>query len=417
MKALFLAMTGLMLSLALPVFAMMADLSIGEDAISFSEDLIAGSEVRIYAQVTNVGDIDVSGYVMFFQGSVPIGESQVISVRTSGVPEEVYVDFVVPSGSFNIRAEIRGTDPEDANDENNLIVTKLLTPTLDDDRDGVENDTDNCLSDENINQIDSDQDGSGNACDGDDDDDGLSDDVEEELGTKTTSKDTDGDGVEDSKDAYPLDETKSIVAPKAVIFSGPVEEQAAPSTPVGRSGSNEEVDDSDNGTDESLDIPGDAEQADDSVAEETIPSIETEIHYSTNAVFSYQRTSWNTYSFQAIAVENSGNSYRWDFGDGVTSSRSSVSHTYSKPGSYPVSYTITDASDQATTDVANLTVPFWSLENRVVQILSGLLGLLLLFGIALIVRLSRRPRPDLVINQPVVEQSEVVQEDEKFDEM
>ena len=82
-----------------PVFAFAAgaDLSIGSSNISFSDDLIAGTQVRIYSQVTNVGDEDVAGYVSFFQGSLPIGDSQVISVRSGGVPEEVYVDFVVPS--------------------------------------------------------------------------------------------------------------------------------------------------------------------------------------------------------------------------------------------------------------------------------------------------------------------------------
>ncbi len=399
----FLTLTGLgSFLIAIPVNAATVDLAIVDDAISFSDELIAGNEVRIYAQVINVGEVDVSGYVLFFQGSVPIDESQVISVRVGGVPEEVYVDFVVPSGSFNIRAEIRGTDPEDTNDENNLVVTKLLTPILDNDRDGVENDIDNCVSDENAGQDDFDEDGEGDACDEDDDDDGLSDEVEEEIGTKSTSKDSDGDGVSDPKDAYPLDETRSVVAPKTVVPKTVVPQTVLVLEPVV--------------SPEPTVFPELVEgQA--SSAEETPPSSETETHYSANAVFSYHRISWNTYSFQAIAAENSGNSYRWDFGDGVTSSRPSVSHTYSKPGSYPVSYTITDASDQATTDVANLTVPFWSLENRVVQVLSGLLGLLLLFGLALIVRLSRRSPLVVVTGQPVADQSDVVLDDEKLDEL
>ena len=43
------------------------------------------------------------------------------------------------------------------------------------DRDGVQNEYDNCLSVANSDQCDHDEDGTGDACDDDDDDDGVAD--------------------------------------------------------------------------------------------------------------------------------------------------------------------------------------------------------------------------------------------------
>ena len=104
------------------VSAQTVDLQIGVGDISFSheEPFLAGEQIRIYARAHNAGDTDVSGYISFFQGTVPIGNSQVISVRSDGAVEEVYVDYVVPSGTFNIRAEIKGTSPEDQNPDNKI---------------------------------------------------------------------------------------------------------------------------------------------------------------------------------------------------------------------------------------------------------------------------------------------------------
>ena len=192
----------------LSALAVDADLMINASDIRFKSDLVAGETVRIYGAVKNIGDLDVAGYVTFFQGTVPIGDSQVISVVAGGNPEEVYVDFVVPSGDFNIRAEIRGTDPEDMNFENNVAITGIFTPLIDDDRDGIVNDLDNCPVNANANQGDFDSDGLGDVCDDDADNDGLTNDVERELGTNPKSKDTDGDGVNDKNDVYPTDPLK-----------------------------------------------------------------------------------------------------------------------------------------------------------------------------------------------------------------
>jgi hypothetical protein len=69
--------------------------------------------------------------------------------------------------------------------------------SLDADGDGVNHDTDNCPLNANSDQLDTDGDGLGNACDPDDDNDGLTDAFELTIGTNPLLADTDGDGLSD----------------------------------------------------------------------------------------------------------------------------------------------------------------------------------------------------------------------------
>jgi hypothetical protein len=117
----------------------------------------------------------------------------------------------------------------------------------DTDGDGIENDSDNCASVANEDQLDTDSDGLGNACDADDDgdgvldgpdafpldatetldtdgdavgnnadtdddDDGLTDQEESVLGTDPLITDTDSDGVGDKDDIFPLDASEQVDA-------------------------------------------------------------------------------------------------------------------------------------------------------------------------------------------------------------
>lgn len=106
----------------------------------------------------------------------------------------------------------------------------LLIP--DTDRDGILDNTDNCLLFINVNQVNNDEDTLGDACDLDDDNDGLSDvyelnigtnplkadtdndglldSIEVTLGTNPLIADTDIDGVLDGADAFPLDPSETI---------------------------------------------------------------------------------------------------------------------------------------------------------------------------------------------------------------
>lgn len=69
--------------------------------------------------------------------------------------------------------------------------------SLDADGDGYNHDTDNCLLVSNANQLNTDGDSFGDACDTDDDNDDLSDSQETTIGTNPLLPDTDGDGLTD----------------------------------------------------------------------------------------------------------------------------------------------------------------------------------------------------------------------------
>lgn len=97
------------------------------------------------------------------------------------------------------------------------------TEDTDSDQDGIGGNGDNCPVVANPDQVDQDQDGLGNACDGDDDNDGVDDELDafpldstETIDTdndgigNNADLDDDGDGVNDNSDAFPLDSTESV---------------------------------------------------------------------------------------------------------------------------------------------------------------------------------------------------------------
>ena len=244
------------------------DLSLTATDITFSKmEPLEGDKVQIFARVFNIGNVDVYGFVIFLNNGEEISDPQPISVKVNTY-DDVFIDWTVKVGIYNIQAEIIATNPQDDNLTNDIAVHENYIVDLDTDGDGIGNikDTDDdgdSLSDEkeiilgtdplnpdsdwdrirdNIDPFsldstewqDSDKDGIGDNTDTDTDDDndgltdeeelfifgtnslnpdsdndGLSDKEEIDLGTDALQMDSDRDGVIDSKDAFPLNPDKT----------------------------------------------------------------------------------------------------------------------------------------------------------------------------------------------------------------
>jgi hypothetical protein len=86
-----------------------------------------------------------------------------------------------------------------------ILVGGFAPPVEDTDEDGVEDETDNCVDTANADQLDTDSDSAGDACDSDDDNDGYLDTVDAFPTNPLEHADTDSDGVGDNADPCPLD--------------------------------------------------------------------------------------------------------------------------------------------------------------------------------------------------------------------
>ncbi|MBI4262363.1 PKD domain-containing protein [Candidatus Uhrbacteria bacterium] len=293
----------------------------GEDITLSPTEPVVGQKFRIYAKVHNEGSKDASGFVTFMQGPGVIGTSQIISVRAGGLADEVFVDLTAPTGQFNILARIQGQDPRDDNPANDTALTPMITPLVDTDGDGIP-----------------DRD------DPDQDNDGLPNTGEAVKGTNPLVQDTDGDKVNDGKDAFPLDPKKSEAPPPtapvrqsvkaAKPLPKPVEEKQPepPPTPV--------VD---------IMLPGDAPKK-----EEPWIALRAE------------RGVWNQFrfSFETNVVDLAHAVVSWDFGDYEQSRDARPEHTYARAGTYPVRLTLITADGRMLTDAATIQFSFFHPKNR-----------------------------------------------------
>jgi hypothetical protein len=361
--------------------------------VRFSKDvLIAGDTVRLYATVRNVGEEDISGYVSFYQGTLLIGTSQVISLRAGGSPDEVYVDFVVPTGAFNIQAQIEGTEPADIFTENNSTITQMIEPVLDDDRDGVPNKSDNCVNVANNDQLDTDGDAMGDACDKDDDNDGLSDEVEIEIGTSTINKDTDFDGHNDQDDVYPHDPGRAVEEPEEIFNDNmPVAPSPEPQNETQVS-LRQIISEVAKTIQNKKSGPGNTAEITEENLPETENFIDSDFEYSPNAVFGYKRISWSAFRFGLVGEAEESAVYTWDFGDGAKSSKSEVEHTFTSPGSYEVKLVCGLKDGTQIVESTTVLVPFFTLHNPVIATAVAVLVILLIASIVVIFATVKKQR-------------------------
>lgn len=357
--------------LATPVLASSPDLSISASHIYFSEEtLYAGETVRLYATVKNYSDTDVTAKVIFYQGAVLIGSSQTVSVLADGGSDDVYVDYEVPRGTFNIRAVIQGQDPDDVNSANDEAITGLFESVSDEDRDGVLDEDDNCVSDENTDQEDVDDDGEGDACD----------------------EDRDGDSVRNESDAYPDDASQSSAPVSENDVAEDVEETAEEPAQEFTTPPMTDPVTTQTETSESYD------------EEKTLTTVNAltdlpkpspgifgfgTLAISPYAQFSYRQIDWRTYEFVALPSEGQGSvTYAWDFGDGATSVQSSIVHAFPDAGQYVVTLAVTDETGAMVSDAQTFDISFFHLHNPWIQATLAALFFILLGLVWFIVRLK-----------------------------
>lgn len=372
---------------AVPASAATADLSLSAGNIEFSKSvLIAGDTVRIYAKVRNQGDVDVSAQVFFYQGPTLIGTSQMISVLANGGSDDVYIDYKIPDGEFNIRAVIQGQTPTDSNPDNDVAVTPLYESVADTDQDGIIDDEDNCADKDNANQKDQDNDGVGDVCD----------------------TDRDGDGTLNSEDFNPDDETitnppspkpktpepakvepakpVSHPAPSPFLPLPTPEPAATDTTRTNNSHPEAEAESPANTTEEPAN--------DSATTEPVVAGVQNEnsnlVALSSKARLAYDQKDWRTYDFEAVpGVDQSDATFAWDFGDGATSVQKKVSHAFPKSGVYTVTLATIDNQGNITSQAQVFDVSFFHLQNPFVLVTIGFLILIITGLIVFIVRLRR----------------------------
>ncbi len=355
--------------------------------IYFSEqDLYVGQEIRVYGRLRNYGDVDVVGSVGFYLGDSQIENDKIISLPADGFDEEVFIDFVVPEGAFNLSARINDMDPQDTNLANNSTQTPQQQGVPDDDKDGVLNAADNCPQADNPDQVDSDGDGFGDACDIDDDNDGLTDELESELGTSSSNPDTDGDGISDKDDSNPLeaevvDEAveSDPVAEADETESSSLDEGARPSVAESITRPLLTIFKSDVLSEEAEVPPDEIDEAD-------------EIQLSTRAIFSVQQGAWNTFTFETVQSDVNPVFIQWDFADGATSDEPKVTHIFPGSGTYNVKLQVTNQTGDVDEDSVDVVITFFHLANPVFLSFVVVLSILVLLMIVTIARLSYHER-------------------------
>lgn len=359
------------------------DLSVSSKQIRFSEEVLtAGDRIRLYATVRNNSEVDATAQVFFYQGALLIASSQVVSVVADGVGDEVFVDFTVPDGPFNIRAVVQGVSPQDTDLTNNEATTALFYPITDSDGDGVDDDEDTCPDLANVDQRDSDGDGTGDVCDTDDDNDGIRD---EDEGRQSSSSNSDNNEPEVSVDPAPmLAVTPAVTAtsPQSVVSPTAVSEAVVTSTSTTPE---EGIADS-----EFIPIP----IADDGQSTPTIAD-DSNVEHSLRARFVYRQIDWRTYEFEAITGTD-GTTYAWDFGDGATSVQSKIRHAFPDAGNYTVTLAIVAADGSVQSDAEEISVSFFHLENP--ALLSVIVLLLLIICGLLIFIMRARKKGSITFN-------------------
>ena len=156
----------------------------------------AGETVRIYTAIQNNSGDDLKGKVQFSKNNEPIGNAPFSALKGGLI--QVWQDWQAQEGTYTISARIVDATPPVSSSF--AIAQQEVVVDKDTDKDNI-----------------------GNTQDQDDDNDGLTDEKEQILGTDPLNPDTDGDQIKDGDDIV---EQKAEEAGKENTFITEAEEQA-----------------------------------------------------------------------------------------------------------------------------------------------------------------------------------------------
>lgn len=190
-----------------------------EDVTFIPQDLLVGVGMKIYATISNNGERDVEGTVRFYDGDALIG-AKLFSVRAGARPEDTWVSWMPQVyGEHTLRIVVDNDGAfTDAVPVNNAIALPIFIDR-DTDRDGVPDRSDDDRDNDLVLNSD-----------------------EARQGTDAMNADTDGDGVNDRLDLFPLDPLrtkapvqanaplKPVTTPKPVVKTVPP--SAVPTRPA-----------------------------------------------------------------------------------------------------------------------------------------------------------------------------------------
>ncbi len=347
------------------------DLAISRTDIELSKsEIMEGESFRVYATIRNLGNLDAKGRVVFFLGAEQIGEAQVISIKSGGLGDEVFVDGVAPGGTFNVRVLVICDGNADKDLTNNEMISSVVRPILDTDQDGIGNPQDNCPFEANPGQEDYNNNGKGDVCDpppppspppvapvSDSDPDPVLNPI------------SDLDSVADEPLSPPAvfeeEDSKKSVIQKVVVDKNTRSLFNIASIDESSSSKNEELSDE---LDEMKGLLAFAKEADSE-------SQEREFYFGPDSkVFiDYKQESWNTYLFWALvdAEDPTVLRYEWDFGDGNKAEYYKVKHSFGR-GRYPVVLAVMDEQgNRIESEPLVIELSFFNLGNKTLWILVG----------------------------------------------